>query len=86
MITRKTVAQYLSDYLNHRITLMQLVDWAENAMIDSEMEIGQEKVIMEALGRIGVADVKNFGLLWEDCESIVEKLGFIAKVNFEKAA
>ena len=71
MLTRKTVAQYLIDYLNHRITLTQLVDWAENAMIDPELETGYEKVIMQALGRIGVADVKTFGLLWEDCEGIM---------------
>ena len=80
------MAQYLIDYLNHRITLTQLVDWAENAMIDPELETGYEKVIMQALGRIGVADVKTFGLLWEDCEGIMEQLGFVIKVDLENAA
>ena len=86
MLTRKTVAEHLSDYLNNRNSLAQLVDWAETAMIDTEMEEGYEQVIMQALGRIGVADVKNFGLLWEDCESIMEQLGFVIKVDLENAA
>ncbi len=86
MLTRKTVAQHLSDYLNNRISLAQLVDWAETAMIDPELEEGYEQVIMQALGRIGVADVKNFGLLWEDCENIMEQLGFVIKVDVERAA
>ena len=86
MLTRKIVAEQLGHYLNNQIPLSQLVDWAEKSMIDTEFEAGYEKVIMQALGKIGVADVKDFGLLWEDCESITEQLGFVIKVDLEKAA
>ena len=86
MLTRKIVAEQLGHYLNNQIPLSQLVDWAEKSMIDTELEAGYEKVIMQALGKIGVADVKDFGLLWEDCESITEQLGFVIKVDLEKAA
>jgi hypothetical protein len=41
---------------------------------------------MQVLGRIAVADVKEFGLLWEDCEDILKQLGFIIKVDVLKAA
>jgi hypothetical protein len=86
MITRQTVVKHLADYLNNRITLAALVDWAENAIMEGGMEDAYAEEIMNALGRIGVADVKNFGLLWEDCEKITEQLGFVLKVDVEKAA
>lgn len=86
MLTRKDIAQYLGDYLNHRITLNVLVDWAENAIMQGDVEEGNEKLIMQALGRIAAADVKEFGLLWEDCEDIMQKLGFVIKVDVLKAA
>jgi len=81
MITRQTVVQHLADYLNNRIALAELVDWAENAIMRGNAEEAYSKEIMKALGRIGVADVKEFGLLWEDCEKITEQLGFVLKVN-----
>jgi hypothetical protein len=86
MLTRQNVAQYLGDYLNHRITLNVLVDWAENAIMQGDLEDGSEKLDMQALGRIAAADVKEFGLLWEDCEDIMQKLGFVIKVDVLKAA
>ncbi len=86
MLTRQTVAQHLGDYLKHSITLAALVDWAENAIMHGDVEEGSEKLIMQALGRIAAADVKEFGLLWEDCESIMRELGFVIKVDVLKAA
>lgn len=86
MLTRQIVAQQLGEYLNHKITLAVLVDWAENAIMNGDLEEGNEKLIMQALGRIGAADVKDFGLLWEDCENIMKDLGFLIKVDVLKAA
>ena len=34
LITKKIVADQIAAYLHHDITLAQLVDWAERAMID----------------------------------------------------
>lgn len=86
MITRQAVVQQLADYLNNRIPLADLVNWAENAIMQGDAEEAYAKDIMKALGRIGAGDVKEFGLLWEDCEKITEQLGFVLKVNVEKAA
>ena len=33
VVTKQTVADKIAAYLHHRITLAQLVDWAENALI-----------------------------------------------------
>ena len=59
MLTRQTIAQHLSDYLNHRISLAALVDWAENAIMHGGAEKNYEKLIMQLLGRIAAADVKE---------------------------
>ena len=65
MITRQSVVKHLADYLNNRITLAVLVAWAENAIMKGGVEEAHAKEIMKALGRIGAADVKEFGLLWK---------------------
>ena len=36
-ITKQTVADKIAAYLHHEITLAQLVDWAENAIMDGEL-------------------------------------------------
>jgi len=41
---------------------------------------------MHILGRIAAADVKEFGLLWEDCDNIMRQLGYSVKVDLSKVA
>ena len=36
MITRQDVAARLTDHLHHRLSLEDLVNWAENAMVEGE--------------------------------------------------
>ncbi len=86
MISKQDVAQQLVRYLNHSITLPQLVEWSETAIQHGDVEQGSSKTIMQALGRLGVADVKEFGILWEDCETIMRSLGYEIKVNAILAA
>ena len=86
MISKQDVAQQLVRYLNHSITLPQLVEWSEIAIQNGDVEQGDSKTIMQALGRLGVADVKEFGILWEDCETIMRSLGYEIKVNAILAA
>ena len=75
-VTRARVAEELKKYLYHRISLEELVDWAEYAMQEAELEEDHEDEITQVLSRLGVSDVKNFGLLWEDCESLLNTLGY----------
>jgi len=86
MITRQSIANQLLNYLNHRISLAELVDWAEKLIMEGDAEEAYAKTIMQSLGRIAAADVKEFGLLWEDCESIMQALGFTIKVDADKTA
>ena len=80
-ITKQTVADKIAAYLHHEITLAQLVDWAEQAMLDGEFAEGEAKTLATVIARLGVADVRAFGLAWEDCEELLRKLGFSPRVE-----
>lgn len=80
MITRQTMRDQLLGYLNHRLTLAQLVDWAENAMNDGAFEPRDATLLSDVVARIGVADVENFGLSWDDCYDFLSRLGYQVQV------
>jgi cobyrinic acid a,c-diamide synthase len=80
-ITKQAVVEQLAAYLRHRITLDQLVDWAENAMMEGEFEEKDAEAIGTVVSRLGVADVRAFGLTWEDCEELLRQLGFSARIE-----
>lgn len=81
LITKQTVAQKIAAYLHHEITLAQLVDWAENAMMDGEFSEREVSALRTVVSRLGVADVRAFGLSWEDCEQLLKQLGYAARVD-----
>ncbi|HEY6167086.1 MAG TPA: hypothetical protein VI454_03540 [Verrucomicrobiae bacterium] len=85
MITKQTVADKLSAYLRHELTLGQLVDWAENAMMEGEFSEREISVLRTVVSRLGVADVRAFGLTWEDCQDLLKQLGFTARVEVVNA-
>ena len=80
-ITRQTVADKLAAYLCHDISRADLVAWAESAMMDGEFEREHFADIRDVVARLGVADVRTFGLAWEDCEQLLSRLGYAARVN-----
>ncbi len=80
-ITKQTVADKIAAYLHHEITPAQLVDWAERALLDGELAEGDSKTISSVLARLGVADVRAFGLAWDDCETLLHPLGFSPRVE-----
>ena len=80
-ITKQTVADQIAAYLHHEITLAQLVDWSENALMDGEFSEREMSALRSVVSRLGVADVRAFGLSWEDCEQFLHKLGYAARVD-----
>ena len=80
-ITKKTVADQIAAYLHHEITLEQLVDWSEHALMDGEFAERDAATISAVVAHLGVADVRTFGLAWEDCENLLYRLGFSARVD-----
>ena len=81
LITKKVIADKIAAYLHHETTLEQLVDWAERAMMEDEFDEIGLPAIRSAVSRLGVADVRAFGLTWEECEGLLGQLGFSAKVS-----
>ena len=80
-ITKQTVAEQIAAYLRHEMTPGQLVDWAENALMDGELAERDAQTLSSVIARLGVADVRAFGLAWEDCEDLLHKLGFAPRVE-----
>lgn len=81
MITKQTVADKIAAYLQHEITLAQLVDWSERPLMDGEFAEADTETLSAVVARLGVADVRAFGLAWEDCEELLHKLGFSPRVE-----
>jgi hypothetical protein len=81
MITRQTVADKLAAYLHHELALDAVVDWAEGVMMDGELADADADVLRDVIARLGVADVRQFGLSWDDCESLLKQLGYDARIH-----
>jgi hypothetical protein len=79
-ITKKNVVDKLAAYLGHELSLVELVAWAEHSVADGVFEEGDAKVLSAVIGRLGVADVRAFGLTWDDCEAMLQQLGYSARV------
>lgn len=83
MITRQTVVDKLGAYLQHELPLTDLVAWAETTLMEGEFETKHLEEIRDVVARLGVADVRAFGLTWEDCEQLLKQLGYSAHVHIE---
>jgi hypothetical protein len=79
-ITRRIVADKITDYLHGKVSQAQLVDWAEHAMMEADFNEPHIDVLSDIIGRLGLADVAEFGLRWQDCEEFLRRLGYRAKV------
>ncbi|MDH5575497.1 MAG: hypothetical protein OEY80_08455 [Nitrospirota bacterium] len=82
-MTRQTVVDKLAAYLQHELSLSTLVAWAENAPMDGECEPNHFGEIRDVVGRLGVADIRAFGLTWEDGEHLRKRLGYSAQVHIQ---
>lgn len=80
-VTKRDIAKKISSYLNRSITLEQMVDWAENMICEADYEEKDFGLIKEVLSRLGLADVKEFGLSWDDCYNYLSRLGYQVKVS-----
>lgn len=77
-ITRQLVADKLAAYLQRRIALEVLVDWSEQQVMKGDFE---SFAVKDAVARLGLADVRAFGLTWEDCQRLLGDLGYSARVE-----
>ena len=59
----------------------RLLAWANVAIMEDDFEETYYDAIRDAVARLGLADVRAFGLTWEDCASILKQLGYDARVE-----
>lgn len=81
MITKKIIADKLLAYLQHQLSLAELVNWAERSLMNGSYEDDSSHTIRNTLSQLGLADAKAFGLEWKDCEAIMQRLGFTLEVK-----
>ena len=81
IITKQLLAVKMLSYLQHKTTLGELVEWAESAFMDGDLQGDDPEVVRDILARLGLADVKTFGLFWDECEDIMRRLGYVLKVD-----
>src|SRR6266516_3326558 len=79
-ITRQIVAHKITDYIHGKLSQAELVDWAERAMMDADFDEAETDLLTDIVGRLGLADVAEFALRWQDCEEFLRRLGYRAKV------
>jgi len=54
-------------------------------MLEGEFEDLHHNAIRDAVAHLGLADVRAFGLTWEDCTTILKQLGYNARVEIVSA-
>lgn len=85
-MNRQIILERLDAYLNHQITLAELVDWAENALIEPDIpENENADSIMDVLTYLGAADTRGFPLTWDVLSDFMDRLGGSVRVIVESA-
>jgi hypothetical protein len=79
-ITRQIVADKITEYVHGKLSQADLVDWAERAVMDADFDEPDADLLTDIIGRLGLADVAEFGLRWQDCEEFLRRLGYRAQV------
>jgi hypothetical protein len=85
VVTKQTVVDKIAAYLRHDMSLAELVSWAEDAMMNGDFAEDETSTIAAVVARLCVADVRAFGLAWEDCEQLLRQLGYAARVDIVAA-
>jgi cobyrinic acid a,c-diamide synthase len=81
LVTKQIVADKIAAYLRHTVSLAEFVEWAERALMEAEFPEHDAATLSRVVARLGVADVRAFGLSWEDCKQLLGALGYTARVE-----
>ena len=68
-------------YVNRELSLSNLIDWAEDTINEANLESGNFELLRNILARIGLADVREFGLSWDGCYEYLNRLGYDVRVE-----
>lgn len=86
MITKETVMQRTQDYLLLKISLRSLIEWAEDSFMQADFDEKDATIISDILSKIGVSNVKNFGIQWDEWNEFLSKLGYEIRIELNQKA
>lgn len=81
IITTQTTANQIQNYLQHNITLDELVNWAENVIMEGDFEQNNYQSLRDIVAKIGLGDSQGFGITWEELQSYLDKLGYKTRIE-----
>ncbi|MEX2368982.1 MAG: hypothetical protein WD552_01140 [Candidatus Paceibacterota bacterium] len=84
-INRQILVEKIKNYLNHQLSLDELIDWAENGLMEADLPAKDAPKISAALAQIGLMNVREFGLTWEECDKILHEMGYTAHIELHPA-
>ena len=61
------------------------MDWAESAMMEGDFEEQDLEMLRDIVSRVGLSDVKAFGMTWEDCEGFLSRLGYQVSISISES-
>jgi hypothetical protein len=85
IVTKRDIMEMLLKYINRKIDLHILADWAEEAIKEADFETENFELVRDIVSRIGLSDVREFGLTWDDCYDYLRRLGYAVKVELLEA-
>lgn len=53
--------------------------------MEGEFAETDHDMLRDVVARLGVADVRAFGLTWEDCQQVLSRLGYRAEITLRPA-
>jgi len=83
LITKHTAAERIGAYLHHTISLPQMVSWAEDTMMEGAFAPEDADALRSVIPRLGLADVRAFGLSWDECEQLLHQLGYSVRIELQ---
>lgn len=76
MITRHIVSEKILDYVNSRITLADLVDWAEKCFVQGGFAPDNDiPLLTDIVMYLAGGDTEFFPLTWEILQDFMSQLG-----------
>lgn len=70
----------ISAYLEGKISLAELVNWAEELVLHG---FTANPVETEIIYQLGIADAENFELSWEEFSQMLEHLGYKVRIQLQ---
>ena len=54
--------------------------------MEGEFDPSHFETLRNIINRLGLADVREFGLTWEDCEEFLSRLGYRVRIEVSEVA